>query len=134
MIRLVLQVIISQYAKADELESMRLHAVFAPIFEFRSVESKTLLEAALQLCRKTCVYNVVFLQINRECEQCTQPESVHTPAHDQTEPMTLFESSTSPRSSALTPDCELAVLPVAPQGAFDSRPRFGHRLHPAVSA
>ena len=63
----------SQYAKVDEMENMRLQGPLGPIFAFRSAESATLLEATLELCRKIRVYNEIFLQINEECKQSTQP-------------------------------------------------------------
>ena len=65
----LLQVIISQYAKVDEMKNTRLQVVFAPIFEFRSAQCETMLESVLQLCRKTRVFNEVFLQISNECAQ-----------------------------------------------------------------
>ena len=51
------------------MENTRLQVVFAPIFEFRSAQCETMLESVLQLCRKTRVFNEVFLQISNECAQ-----------------------------------------------------------------
>jgi len=78
---LIIGVIISQYAKVDEMKNTRLQVVFAPIFEFRSAQCETMLESVLQLCRKTRVFDEVFLQISNECAQlpvqisneCAQP-------------------------------------------------------------
>ena len=69
---LIIGVIMSLYAKVNEMENRRLRTVLAPIFEFRRAESEVLLAATLELCRKLRVYNKVFLQINKGCEQSTQ--------------------------------------------------------------
>jgi len=90
---LSLQVIMSMYAKVGEIQNRRLSEVLAPIFEFRSAESETLLEATLELCRKTRVYNEIFLQINDECEQSTHPVVQPRHASGHAEPMPRFGQS-----------------------------------------
>ena len=73
MTAVCLQVIMSQYAKVGEMQNKRLQKALDPIFGFRSAESETLLEATLESCRRLHVYNEIFLQINEECDQATQP-------------------------------------------------------------
>jgi len=93
MAELIIGVIMSMYAKVGEMQNRRLSEVLAPIFEFRSAESETLLEATLELCRKTRVYNEIFLQINDECEQSTHPVVQPRHASGHAEPMPRFGQS-----------------------------------------
>ena len=123
----------SQYAKADAMENRLLQLVLGPIFEFRSAEADALLEATLELCRKTRTYNEIFLQINEECEQSTNhgeqifdPEPISAPA-DRTEPLTFVQQALSTvESPAMTVsaldrvlNCKATTPAPTRSGAFD---------------
>ena len=124
----------SQYAKAGEMQNMRMHAVLSPIFEFRSAESRTLLEATLKLCRNIRVYNEIFLEINEQCKHSSQSaeqitELVSVVACDQTK-TTTFAQHASLSLESLT--IGLSVPTSTTQGvsaysASDFYPRFGER-------
>ena len=94
----------SQYAKADAMENRRLQLVLRPIFEFRSAEAGVLLEATLKLCRKTRIYNEIFLQISEECEltmsstYLMQSQSVHKQIFDP-KPVTFAQQALSTLAS-----------------------------------
>ena len=124
----------SQYAKADAMENRRLQLVLGPIFEFRSAEADALLEATLELCRKTRIYNEIFLQINEECEQSTNhveqifdPEPTSAPAA-RMKPLTFVQQTLSTlESPAMTVsaldrvlNCKATTPAVESYDAFDS--------------
>ena len=130
----------SQYAKVDEMENRLLQAVHAPIFEFRSAESETLLEATLELCQKTRVYNEIFLEINEPCEQSTRPtEQTNDPVpgsasiSEQMEPTTFAqqaipEAPALPVMSIFAPEYEFRVPDPAPEAAAQQPARTDEKL------
>ena len=126
----------SQYAKAGEMRNRRMHAALSPIFEFRSAESGTLLQATLKLCRNIRVYNEIFLQINEQCKHSSQSteqitELVPAIACGQTESMAFAQQAHLTLESLITKYGLSVPTPttqrVSAYDASDFYPRFGER-------
>jgi len=133
---LIIGVIMSQYAKAGEMRNRRMHAALSPIFEFRSAESGTLLQATLKLCRNIRVYNEIFLQINEQCKHSSQSteqitELVPAIACGQTESTTFAQRAHLVLESSITKYGLSVPTPttqrVSAYDASDFYPRFGER-------
>ena len=133
----------SQYAKAGEMRNRRMHAALSPIFEFRSAESGTLLQATLKLCRNIRVSNEIFLQINEQCKHSSHSteqitELVPAIACGQTESTTFAQRAHLVLESSITKYGLSVPTPttqrVSAYDASDLYPRFGETAAQKVAA